>query len=273
MTIMNSIAVVDETQMKNRLTKLFMSTKRDLLAIYYTAGYPNLDSTIEIARYLELAGADIIEVGMPFSDPIADGPVIQNSSTIALRNGMTIAKVIEQTKIIRNTVTVPILLMGYFNPVLQYGVERFCREAVAAGVDGIILPDLPMREYQLEYAKVFASCGMHNIFLISPTTSDDRIRAVDAGSSGFIYAVSSAATTGASTDFSPTLDAYLSRLRSLALKNPWLVGFGISDHASFRKVCDYASGAIVGSAFVAMLETSADIEKDTREFIKKIKSP
>lgn len=269
---MSSPELVDEVSMTNRLTKLFMNTKRDLLAIYYTAGFPNLDSTIEIARYLELGGADIIEIGMPFSDPIADGPVIQNSSTIALSNGMTIGKVIEQVRVVRDCVSVPILLMGYFNPVLQYGVERFCREAVAAGVDGVILPDLPMQEYQQEYAKVFSYCGMHNIFLISPTTTDDRIRAIDAGSSGFIYAVSSLATTGISEGFSPTLDAYLCRLQSLALKNPWLVGFGVSDHASFRKVCDYACGAIVGSAFVSMLETSTDLETDTREFIKKIKS-
>lgn len=271
MSTINSPGLADATRTSNRLTRLLLARKQNLLAIYYTAGFPQLDSTVTIARYLEQASADIIEIGMPFSDPIADGPVIQQSSAIALRNGMTIGRAIEQVRSIREQVSVPILLMGYFNPVLQYGLERFCREAAGAGVDGVVLPDLPLREYQREYRDNFVSNKLSAVFLIAPSTSDERIRQIDKASDGFVYAVSSAATTGTRNELPSDLDSYLSRLRSLELRNPWLVGFGISDWKSFRKVCEFGSGAIVGSAFVKMLETSVNLESDVQDFVDRIR--
>jgi len=241
--------------MKNRIVDLFANKKRDILSIFYTAGFPALDSTVEIAHSLQEAGVDLIEIGIPFSDPIADGPAIQASNKIALDNGMTVKKLLEQTKEIRRSVTLPVILMGYLNPVMQYGMERFCKEAAGAGVDGLILPDMPMQ----------------NTFLISPTTSEDRIRKIDAATHGFIYAVSASSTTGAKSDFTAGQEAYFKRLKAMALKNPFLVGFGISNRATFSKACEYGSGAIVGSAFINILNSSKDFKNDIGSFVSALR--
>ena len=254
--------------MKNRITNLFTGKKSGILSIFFTAGFPKLDDTIAITRHLEEAGTDLIEIGIPFSDPIADGPVIQESNKVALNNGMTVRKLLEQVREIRKNAKLPIILMGYLNPVLQYGIDKFCEEASASGVDGLILPDMPMDEYQHEYKSLFESCGLCNAFLISPTTSDDRIREIDKVSTGFVYAVSASSTTGARGDFSTDQQEYFSKLKSLKLKNPFLIGFGISNHQTFSKACEYGSGAIVGSAFITMLNGSIDLKQDIENFVK-----
>jgi tryptophan synthase alpha chain len=256
----------------NRITELFKTKKNNLLSIFYTAGFPQLNDTVAIARHLEEAGADLIEIGIPFSDPVADGPVIQESNKVALDNGMTVKKLLEQVREIRKNVKLPILLMGYLNPVLQYGVEKFCQEAAAAGVDGLILPDLPLAEFQEQWKSVFEKNNLSNIFLISPTTSEARIREIDAASSGFVYAVSASATTGAKGDFSPEQVDYFTRLAAMKLSNPLLIGFGISNAATFQTAARHAAGAIVGSAFITLLKSSQDLSKDIHAFVKNIKS-
>ena len=257
----------------NRIQKLFNEKKSNILSVFYTAGFPHLNDTIRIAQSLEQAGADLIEIGIPFSDPVADGPVIQDSNKIALDNGVTVNKLLQQVKEIRAKVNLPIILMGYLNPVMQYGVERFCKDAAAAGVDGMILPDMPMDEYQSEYKSLFESHGLGNTFLISPTTSEKRIRQIDDATNGFIYAVSASSTTGAKKGFSDEQEEYFKKLTSLKLKNPFLIGFGISSHETFSKASEYGSGAIVGSAFITMLKESKDIEKDINMFIKNLRNP
>ena len=256
--------------MMNRINELFLRKKVNILSVFYTAGFPKLDDTVSIANYLEAAGADIIEIGIPFSDPIADGPVIQESNTIALKNGMTINKLLQQVVEIRKTVQLPVILMGYINPVIQYGVERFCKDASAAGVDGLILPDLPMDEYQVELKSVFEKYGLSNTFLISPTTSKERIRKIDEATNGFIYAVSSSSTTGAKNNFSEEQLSYFKKLSEMKLANPFLIGFGISNSATFSSACEYANGAIIGSAFINMLKNSTSKE-DIGMFIKELK--
>jgi tryptophan synthase alpha chain len=258
--------------MKNRINELFAARQKNILSVFFTAGFPKLDSTLQIAQALDRSGADLIEIGIPFSDPIADGPVIQESNKIALENGMTVKKLLEQVREIRKTVKMPIILMGYINPVLQYGMTKFCEEATAAGVDGLILPDLPMDEYQTEYSTLFESHGLRNTFLISPTTSEERIRKIDEATNGFVYAVSASSTTGAKGGFSTEQELYFKKLQSLKLKNPFLVGFGISTHGTFKKVCEFGAGAIVGSAFITMLKGSTDLVTDVNLFIKTIKN-
>ncbi len=224
-----------------------------LLSIYFTAGYPNLEDTVPIIQSLEQAGVDMIEIGLPFSDPLADGPTIQESSTAALRNGMTTEILFEQLKDIRESVTVPLIIMGYFNPVLQYGVEEFCKKCHDIGIDGLILPDLPFDVYQEEYEDLFKKYGLSNTFLITPQTSDARIRKIDAASDGFIYMVSSASTTGAKKGFDDEQSAYFNRIAELGLENPQIVGFGISNSATFQAAIAKAKGAIIGSAFIKQL--------------------
>ena len=253
------------------LKELFETKQLNILSVFYTAGYPSLDSTMPIAKCLQDAGADLIEIGIPFSDPIADGPVIQESNNVALANGMTVKKLLEQVAEVRKQVTMPIILMGYLNPVLQYGIEKFCKEASAAGVNGLILPDMPMDEYQKTYKSLFEQHNLRNTFLISPTTSEARIRKIDEATNGFIYAVSSSSTTGAKTGFSDVQKEYLAKLKSMQLKNPFLVGFGISNHQTFSTVCEYGAGAIVGSAFITMLKNSKDLKSDINLFIKNLK--
>ncbi len=254
----------------NRIQELFTRKNKNIISVFYTAGFPTIGDTVSIANYLNESGADLIEIGIPFSDPIADGPVIQESNTIALANGMSVAKLLEQVVEIRKEVMIPIILMGYINPVLQYGMERFCKEASEAGVDGLILPDMPMDEYQKVYKTLFEKHGLSNTFLISPTTSDVRIRKIDEATNGFIYAVSSSSTTGAKSGFSAEQELYFKKLKDMNLKNSFLVGFGISNHQSFSKVCEYGAGAIVGSAFITILKNSKDLKNDIHLFVKSI---
>jgi tryptophan synthase alpha chain len=255
----------------NRITDLFTSKKKDILSVFYTAGFPKLNDTVVIATELEKAGADIIEIGIPFSDPVADGPTIQQSNKVALDNGMNVKLLLEQVKEIRSTVKIPIILMGYLNPVMQYGVDKFIKDASKAGVDGLILPDMPVYEFEEQYKSVFLENRMCNTFLISPTTSDDRIKRIDALTHGFIYAVSASSTTGAKKDFSDDQVNYFKRLAELRLKNPILIGFGISDYAAFSKASSFGNGAIVGSAFITLLKESKNFSVDIRGFVNSLK--
>lgn len=258
--------------MKNRITDLFEKKKKNILNIFYTAGFPLLNDTKRIAESLEAAGADIIEIGIPFSDPIADGPTIQESNKIALDQGMNLTLLIRQVKELRSTVTIPIVLMGYLNPVMQYGVEKFFRDAAEAGVDGLILPDLPLQEYVNNYKPLAESLNLSVSFLISPTTSEARIRQIDSVSNGFIYAVSSSSTTGAKKEFSEEQILYFKKLQSLNLENPFLIGFGISNFQTYSQACSYAAGAIVGSSFITALKESKDLPSDINSFVQSIRS-
>lgn len=253
----------------NRIKKLF-EEKKDILSIYYTAGYPNLGDTVAIAEELERCGADLLEIGFPYSDPVADGPVIQASSKQALDNGMDLKLLFEQLKDLRKTVNIPVLLMGYVNPMLQFGVENFCRACAEAGVDGCIVPDLPMIEYEELYASVFSDNGLTNIFLVTPQTSPERIQKIDDLSNGFIYLLSSSATTGQNLQVSDQTEAYFSRIERLKLKNPTMIGFGISSKETFDKACRYANGAIIGSAFVKSLDAD-QVLQSVRQFMQKFK--
>lgn len=254
----------------NRLHKTFQEKKNNILSIFFTAGYPDLDKTVEIAQALELAGADMLEIGIPYSDPVADGPVIQHSSDLALKSGMSLKVLFGQLKELRQKVSIPVLLMGYFNPVLQYGLEKFCEDCASAGVDGVIIPDLPIYEYENLYKDLFEKHELANVFLITPFTSEERIRKIDELSKGFIYLLSSSATTGKNLDVSNSTEAYFDRIKSLGLNNPLMIGFGISDNKSFSKACEYANGAIIGSAFVKTLDNPAYIET-IPQFIEKIR--
>jgi tryptophan synthase alpha chain len=253
----------------NRIKELF-EKKKDILSIYYTAGYPNMGDTLAIAEELEKSGADLLEIGFPYSDPVADGPTIQASSKIALDNGMDLKRLFEQLKDLRQRVSIPVLLMGYVNPMLQYGVENFCESCREVGVDGCIVPDLPMTEYEELYAPVFEANGLCNIFLITPQTSDERIQKIDGLSKGFIYLLSSSATTGQNLEVSPATEAYFARIKDLKLNNPLMIGFGISNKSTFSKACNYANGAIIGSAFVKALKAE-DVRGSVREFMKAFK--
>ncbi|NGM60381.1 tryptophan synthase subunit alpha [Sphingobacterium sp. SGG-5] len=232
-----------------------------LLSIYFTAGYPTLDSTVQIAKTLEEAGVDFLEIGFPYSDPVADGPVIQHSSEVALKNGMTLKVLFEQLKDLRKHVSIPVFLMGYVNPVIQYGVENFCRSCKEVGVNGTIIPDLPMYEYEELYKGVFEENGISNIFLVTPQTSEDRIRKIDSLSSGFIYLLSSNATTGKNLQVEDKAEAYFKRIKDLDLDNPFVIGFGISNKETFAKATTYANGAIIGSAFVKLLAEENYLER------------
>ncbi|MDH4092759.1 MAG: tryptophan synthase subunit alpha [Cyclobacteriaceae bacterium] len=253
--------------MKNRINSLFETKKKNILSVFYTAGFPTLHSTVLIAEALSNAGADIIEIGIPYSDPVADGPTIQESNKIALENGINLALIIDQVKVIRQRVSIPIILMGYVNPVMQYGIEEFARDVSTAGVDGVILPDLPMDAYLEEYKEIFAAVNLHNAFLISPTTSAARISKIDAVTDGFIYAVAASSITGAKGSFANEQLEYFKRLQSMKLKNPYLIGFGISNHDTFTTACKYGAGAIVGSAFINMLRNSSDVVNDVSDFV------
>ena len=237
----------------NRLNELFAKKKDNLLSIYFTAGYPALNTTLDIAEALEKAGVDFLEIGFPYSDPVADGPVIQHSSEVALRNGMTLNLLFEQLADLRKRVSIPIMLMGYFNPVVQYGVDRFCKKAAEVGVDGIIVPDLPIYEYEMLYAGIFKNHNLSNIFMVTPQTSEERIRKIDALSNSFIYLLSSSSITGTALQLSVNIEDYYKRIKAMKLKNPVIIGFGITDQKSFDKACEYASGAIVGTKFVKLL--------------------
>lgn len=256
--------------MKNRITELFEKKKSNILNVYYTAGFPALNDTAAIAESLQQAGADIIEIGIPFSDPVADGPTIQASNKVALDNGMNLRLLLEQVKELRKKVTIPIILMGYVNPVIQYGVEKFAKDVSAIGVDGLILPDLPLQEFEEQYKSIFDNVNLCNTFLISPTTSEERIRKIDAATEGFIYAVSASSTTGARGEFTADQIAYFERLKKMKLKNPFLIGFGISNKSTFDQASKYGSGAIVGSAFINLLKDSKNLPADIGSFVRSI---
>lgn len=255
----------------NRLTQLFRDKTGNLLNVYFTAGYPKLEDTVTILEELEASGADLVEIGMPFSDPLADGPTIQASNMVALDNGMSLKVLLQQLEGVREKVSLPIILMGYLNPVMQYGFERFCEDAAKVGVDGLILPDLPFAEYEEEYKPILEKHGLSLIFLITPQTSDARIRQIDSLTNSFIYMVSSASTTGSQVQASDAQQAYFSRVRNLGLKNPLLIGFGISDKNSFELACQTAHGAIIGSAFIKALQNPAEVRENVRSFLKSIK--
>ena len=236
----------------NRINKKLKEDKK-LLSIYFSAGYPNLNDTVSIIQNLEKSGVDMIEIGLPFSDPLADGPTIQASSTQALKNGMTTEILFNQLKDIRKTVSIPLIIMGYFNPILQYGVEAFCKKCEEIGIDGLIIPDLPVDVYNEQYKSIFETYGLINVFLITPQTSVERIQFIDSISNGFIYMVSSASVTGSSSGFGNEQTSYFKRIADMNLKNPQIVGFGISDHKTFTQATQYAKGAIIGSAFIKSL--------------------
>jgi tryptophan synthase alpha chain len=256
----------------SRIKELFERKKQKVLNVYFTAGFPALINTLPIMQALQNAGADMIELGMPYSDPLADGPVIQASSTRALANGMTIRILFEQLKGFRNKIHLPVLLMGYMNPILQYGFENFCRETSEAGVDGLILPDLPMFEFENEFGSILKKYKLDFVFLVTPETKEERVRQLDQLSSGFLYAVSSSSTTGKNAAISGQAE-YFRRLQSMKLKNPVLIGFGIRDKSSFSKACEFARGAIIGTAFIKILENASekDIPRLTNDFIKSLK--
>lgn len=255
----------------NRLNQLFANKKNNLLSIYFTAGYPELNSTVAIAGALEKAGADFLEIGFPYSDPVADGPTIQESSQKSLESGMTLNVLFDQLKELRQKVNIPILLMGYVNPMVQYGVERFCQTAAKVGVDGVIVPDLPMYEYESMYKDIFAKYGLSNIFLVTPQTSEERIRKIDELSNSFIYLLSSSSITGGSLNVSDAIEGYYKRIKAMNLKNPLVIGFGINNNKTYSKACEYAAGAIVGSAFVKYLGSRPDYLAGIGEFIETIR--
>jgi tryptophan synthase alpha chain len=250
----------------SRLKELFERKRSKVLSVYCTAGFPRLDSTLEVMRALQDNGADMIELGMPYSDPLADGPVIQASGSKALENGMSIARLFDQLKEMRASIRVPVLLMGYLNPILQYGIEQFCEAAAMAGVDGLILPDLPIYEFETEYGPVIRKHGLDFVFLVTPETSEERIRKVDVLSTGFLYAVSSSSTTGGNRDLGDQ-EAYFARLEGMRLRNPVLVGFGVRDRNSWEAACRHTRGAIIGTAYIRAIDGAADIGKVTKEFL------
>jgi tryptophan synthase alpha chain len=254
----------------NRLNQLFEKKKNNLLSVYFTAGYPEINTTLDIAEALEKAGVDFLEIGFPYSDPVADGPTIQHSSQKALDNGMNLNLLFEQLADLRKRVSIPVLLMGYVNPMVQYGVERFCAKAAEVGVDGVIVPDLPMYEYEMLYKDCFAKHQLSNIFLVTPQTAEARIRKIDELSNSFIYLLSSASVTGRNLQVSNATETYFQRIKDMELNNPTIIGFGIGDRATYQKATAYANGAIVGSAFVKVLGTQDYMEK-IPEFIKSIK--
>ena len=252
-----------------RINQLFRNKKENILSIYFTAGFPKLEDTVPTMECLQENGVDMLEIGIPFSDPMADGVVIQNSGQQALKNGMSLNVLFGQLTDIRNSVHIPLIMMGYLNPIMQYGFENFCIECKRVGVDGMIIPDLPMSDYLNEYKPVAEKYGLEFIFLITPETSDERIREIDDNTNGFIYMVSSAAITGTQSSFGAQT-GYFNRINSMNLKNPRLIGFGVSNKATLDMVCRYSSGAIVGSAFIKALNETTDIETAVKLVLKNL---
>ena len=255
----------------NRINQLFHDKPGGILSIYFTAGHPVLNSTAGIIKNLAKAGADMVEIGIPFSDPMADGPVIQKSSDKALKNGMSLSILFQQLRDIRKEVSIPILMMGYLNPVMQFGLDNFYRKCTETGIDGVILPDLPLDLYLEEYRETMKKVDLHPVFLMSPQTDYDRIRLIDDASGGFIYMVSSSSTTGTRDGFSPEQIGYFERINGMNLKSPRLIGFGISSRKTFSVACNYAKGAIIGSAFIKMLDSKGDGEENIKSFVKDIR--
>jgi len=256
--------------MENLLTKTIHNKSKNLLNIYFTAGYPNLEDTTTLLLALQDAKVDLIEIGIPFSDPVADGPTIQKSNAVALKNGMTLSLLFEQLYRIKSKINVPVILMGYFNPILQYGFEKFCADCAEIGISGLIVPDLPSKEYEAHYKLLFEKNKLSNIFLVTPNTSKERILDLDKISRGFIYAVSSSSITG-NKNSSEMNSTYLEKFSKFNLQNPVLVGFNVKDKTSFEFVTKYTNGAIIGSAFIRMLEKSKTLTEDISEFIASIR--
>ncbi|MDG1942245.1 MAG: tryptophan synthase subunit alpha [Flavobacteriaceae bacterium] len=252
----------------NRIDQTFQKNEK-LLSIYFSAGHPELEDTVPILRALQDSGVDMVEIGLPFSDPLADGPTIQESSTRALRNGMSTEMLFNQLENIRDSIHIPLVLMGYFNPMMQYGIECFCQKCQAIGIDGLIIPDLPVDLYHQRYKVLFDQYNLHNMFLITPQTPEERIRYIDSVSSGFIYMVSSASVTGAQNSFGNTQEAYFRRIAAMQLQTPLVVGFGISNAETFRAATRFSRGAIIGSAFIQFLEKKG--VTSIPDFIKKIR--
>ena len=256
----------------NRIDGVFSKKKKDVLNIYFTAGYPKINDTLRIAHALEEAGVDIIEIGIPYSDPIADGPTIQDSSQKALDAGMSLKLLMRQLQDLRKHIKIPVILMGYFNPVLQYGFTKFCQDCKKVGIDGIILPDLPMQEYAEMYQETFEEYGIYNIFLMTPQTSEKRVLQINEASKGFIYMVSSASITGAKQEVSQAQIDYFERIQKMNLSVQRLIGFGISNKETFDNACQYASGAIIGSAFINQLNKD-DSDEAITSFVESIINP
>lgn len=255
----------------NRITHLFNTKTSGILSVYFTAGYPRLEDTGSILKALQSRGVDMVEVGIPFSDPMADGPVIQEAATQALRNGMSLHLLFDQLRAVRSEIKIPVILMGYLNPIMQYGFENFCKSCVEAGVDGMIIPDLPYADYREDYKEIADRYDLKMIMLITPETSEERIRLIDAHTSGFIYMVSSAATTGAQQSFDERKQAYFRRINEMGLQNPRLVGFGISNKATYDAAAAYASGAIIGSKFVQFLRSESSPEAAVDKLLEALK--
>ena len=256
----------------NRIDEVFSKKKKGVLNIYFTAGYPKIDDTLRIARALEAAGVDLIEIGIPYSDPIADGPTIQDSSQKALDAGMSLKLLMKQLQDLRKYVKIPVILMGYINPVLQYGFTQFCQDCKGVGIDGVILPDLPMQEYVEMYQQTFEEHGIYNIFLMTPQTSEKRVFQINEASKGFIYMVSSASITGAKQEVSQAQIDYFERIQKMNLSVQRLIGFGISNKETFDNACQYASGAIIGSAFINQLNKD-DSDEAITSFVGSIINP
>lgn len=253
----------------NRIHTLFNTKKECVLSIYFTAGFPELESTMEIMEAIQTGGADIIEIGVPYSDPVADGPTIQDSNMVALENGISLKKIFDQLKGFRAKIHIPVVMMGYLNPIMQYGMEAFCKKCKEVGVDGLILPDLPMQQFIDDYKELFEEYGLVNTFLISPQTSEKRIREIDENTNGFIYMVSSHSITGAKAGISDEQIAYFERVKAMNLKNPRLIGFGISDSETFSKASEYSNGAIIGSAFIKTVKDSQNLSGDIQQYLSK----
>ena len=239
--------------MINRIDKKFQEDKK-LLSIYFSAGHPSLEDTVPILKKLQAAKVDMVEIGLPFSDPLADGPTIQESSTQALSNGMTTDKLFSQLENIREYINIPLVLMGYFNPMMQFGIEKFCQCCESIGIDGLIIPDLPVDVYHEKYKVLFDKHGLYNMFLITPQTPEKRIRYIDKVSNGFIYMVSSASVTGAKNTFGDSQKDYFKRISGMRLSSPTVVGFGISNASTYSTAIEHSKGAIIGSAFIKFLE-------------------
>lgn len=256
----------------NRIHYLFNNKKERVLSIYFTAGFPQLEDTIPVMEAIQAGGADIIEIGIPYSDPVADGPTIQESNKVALDNGMSMKLLFQQLVGFRAKIHIPVVLMGYLNPIMQYGMEEFCQKCKEVGIDGLIVPDLPMQQYLDEFKEVFDRYGIVNTFLISPQTSEKRIRQIDENTDGFIYMVSSHSITGAKADISEEQVTYFERVKAMNLKNPRLIGFGISDAKTFSEASKFSHGAIIGSAFIKVIKDSSNLNQDIQQYLKGIKA-
>jgi len=256
----------------NRIKELFQQKQHNILSVFCTAGFPELDSIVSVLEELQANGVDVVEIGMPFSDPTADGPVIQHSNTIAIQNGMTLKVLFSQLKKIREKIHIPLVLMGYINPAMQYGIDNFLKDAHDCGIDGVIIPDLPIYEYETFYKEKFKQYQIQNIFLVTPQTSEQRIRKIDVLSDAFIYIVSSNAITGGNSSIQYEQENYFQRIKNMQLKNPTLIGFGIKDKSTFDTACNYSNGAIIGTAFINAIDKSTNFKNDIQQFINKIKA-